>query len=153
MTGKRTPSTSQSTTPRTPKLSDKQCIALEAELAGQSTSEAATLAGVTRQTVSEWRNHHPEYRAARHAAVWDHLGDITMKVRRDLLALVFEGLTVDMASEDPKVRQRARVDLLRYERQLPEPPPADPDLERDAEAHRAFVTALGGMQTVDEMPR
>ncbi|MGI8484953.1 MAG: hypothetical protein ACR2OU_11910 [Thermomicrobiales bacterium] len=122
-------------------------------MAGQSTSEAAILAGVTRQTVSEWRNHNPEYRAARNAAAWDHMGDIAMEVRSKLLPLAFGDLANDLASEDLKVRQRARADLLRYERRLPEPPPADPDLESDAEAYRSFVAAFGGMQTDDEIPR
>ena len=68
-----------------------------------------------------------------------------MRVRRQLLPLAFEDLANDLASEDHKMRQRARADLLRYERQLPEPPPIDPDLESDAEAHRAFVAALSEM--------
>jgi len=138
MTRKRT----RTTAPRTPQLSDKQRIALEAELAGKTTTDAAILAGVTRQTVSEWRNHDPEYRAARNAAAWDQMGHIAMRVRSELLPIAFADLAKDMASDDTKVRQRARADVLRYERQLPDPPPADPDLEQDAGAWRTLTSAF-----------
>jgi hypothetical protein len=129
---------------RAPQLTDPQRIALAAEMEGKTTAEAATLACVTRQTVSEWRNHHPEYRAARNASAWDHMGDISMKVRSELLPLVFADLEQDMQSGDPKVRQRARADVLRYERQLPAPAPADPDLEENAQAWRSFITGVLG---------
>lgn len=137
----------QSTSTRVPQLTDKQRTALTAELAGKTTEEAATLAGVTRQTVSEWRNHDPNYRAAMNAAAWDHLRHVSMRVRSELLPMAFADLERDMQSDDPKLRQRARAELLRYERQLPEPPPADPDLEEDAQAWRSFTTAVLGRNT------
>ena len=65
-----------------------------------------------------------------------------MRVRRELLPIAFADLERDMASDDPKVRQRARADVLRYERQLPDPPPADPDLEEDAKTWRSFRNAF-----------
>ncbi len=130
----------QPTSTRVPQLTDKQGIALAAELEGKTTAEAAALAGVTRQTVSEWRNHDPDYRAARNAAAWDHMGDISMRVRRELLAVAFDDLATDLRSDDPKVRRAARQDVLRYERQLPEPSPADPDLVKDAQAYRDFTS-------------
>lgn len=134
--------TSPQTPSRAPKLTDAQRLALTAELEGKSVEEAATAAGVTRQTVSGWRNHDPEYRAALHAAAWDRLGDLANTVRGELLALALADLRRDLHSDDAAVRQRARADVLRYERQLPEPPPVDPDLERDAQMHRSLVTAL-----------
>lgn len=127
---------------RPPQLTDKQRLALAAELNGKSVEDAAKEAGVSRQTVSEWRNHDPDHRAARNAAAWDQLGDLTMHVRRTLLPQAFADIARDLRSEEDSVRQRARADLLRYERQLPEPPPADPDLERDADAWRSFKTGV-----------
>jgi hypothetical protein len=135
---------------RAPQLTDPQRIALQAELDGKTTAEAAQLAGVTRQTVSEWRNHNPEYRAARNAATWDHMGDVAIYVRGPLLKAAFEDLANDLRSDDPKVRRQARQDVLRYERQLPDPPPADPDLEADAEMHRSFVNMIYSLDTPDD---
>lgn len=135
---------------RAPKLNDKQRIALEAELNGKSVAEAAKEAGVSRQTVSEWRNHDFEYRAARNAAAWDQLGDLATTVRKELLTLALDDLRRDLGSDDPATRQRARTDVMRYERQLPEPPSADPDAERKASMHRtlaamAHYDASGGV--------
>lgn len=46
------------------KLSPKQCAALTA-LAGSAThAEAAEAAGVARETVTRWLNHHPQFQAA-----------------------------------------------------------------------------------------
>lgn len=144
MSRKYTGPASRHSTPRVPQLSEKQRIALDAELAGKTTQEAAKQSGVTRQTVSEWRNHHAEYRAARNAAAWDALGDVAMKVRSELLPEAFADLARDMRSDDTKVRQRARTDILRYERQLPEPPSADPDLEEAALAWLHWMSMVDG---------
>lgn len=45
------------------RVTDAQRIAAEAVVAGLTTSEAAERSGVTRQTVSGWRNHHPAFKA------------------------------------------------------------------------------------------
>lgn len=132
---------------RAPQLTEPQRIARTAELEGKTTAEAAVIAGLTRQTVSEWRNHNPEYWAARNAAAWDHLGNISMRVRRELLTTAFDDLEKHLRSDDPKVRRQARQDGLRYERHLPDPPPADLDLEVDAEMHRSFVNMVRTFDT------
>ncbi len=47
-------------------VSDAQQAAITALLAGQTTEQAAAAAGVTRQTVSQWRNHDVAFRIAYH---------------------------------------------------------------------------------------
>ncbi|MGC4108720.1 MAG: hypothetical protein QM753_20545 [Thermomicrobiales bacterium] len=56
--------------------------------------------------------------------------------------LALKDLRQDLGSEDPAVWLRARGDPMHYERQLPDPPPADPDLEADAESWRIFTSSV-----------
>jgi hypothetical protein len=44
-------------------LTDAQRLAIDALLTGSTDQEAADAAGVTRETVNRWRNHHPEFQA------------------------------------------------------------------------------------------
>ena len=45
-------------------ISPAQEMAIAALIRGATVTDAATEAGVSRQTVSEWRNHDPEFIAA-----------------------------------------------------------------------------------------
>ena len=54
-------------------LSVEQQNAIDLLVVGQTDSEVAEAVGVTRQTISVWRNHHPAFQAALHTrreAVW-----------------------------------------------------------------------------------
>ena len=59
-------------------LSQTQEIAIAALIRGATVTEAATEAGVSRQTVSEWKHHDPEFIAALNRSryeVWHQVED------------------------------------------------------------------------------
>lgn len=93
-------------------LSDAQIVALTALLAGQTTEQAAQAAGVTRQTVSFWRNRDTTFMVAYHEARAELL-----ESGMDTLRLaVLEALAVlrdDLNSEQPADRARAAALILR----------------------------------------
>lgn len=139
-----TPKTHTPKHPTPDTLTAAQSTALEALLAGASVTEAAKAAGVTRQTVSEWRNQHGAFMAALNAAAHDQLGHLATRVQA-LAPVAIDVLEADLTGDDPALRRVAAKALLQYERQLPEPPPSDPDLVRDAEAMRSiWAVDLGG---------
>lgn len=93
-------------------ISDAQAKAITALLAGQTTEQAATAAGVARQTVSYWRNHDPAFMAVYHEGRAELLGSCLDTLR--LVAL--EALAVlrsDLAAEQPVDRARAAGIILR----------------------------------------
>ena len=78
-------------------LSTGQLNAIDRLVAGGTDSEAAEAAGVTRQTVNGWRNHHPYFRAElnrRRSELWgaaqDRLRDLLPRAL-DVLAEELEG--------------------------------------------------------------
>lgn len=93
-------------------LSIEQQNAVELLITGKSDRETAEACGVTRQTVSEWRNNNLQFIAQlnrRRAALWE--GDIDR-----LRALVGEAITIledDLHSDDIKARRAAAIHLLR----------------------------------------
>jgi len=91
-------------------LSVAQIAAVDALLAGATDAAAATAAGVTRQTVSAWKNHHPAVVAALNAGrrdLWDHAADRL----RGLVPMAIDALeaTLGAALPDPKTA----MDVLR----------------------------------------
>lgn len=63
-------------------LSPKQLIAADALAAGITMTEAAQMAGVSRQTLSKWRHHHPGFIAALNAATREDLRHTQDQLRR-----------------------------------------------------------------------
>lgn len=71
-------------------ITSQQMIALEALIDGASITAAAEIAGVSRQTVSKWRNRHPAFIATMNAAARDEL----RKTQEQLRALAPEAINV-----------------------------------------------------------
>jgi len=81
-------------------LSMAQQNAVDALLAGLSDTEAAEAAGVTRQTVNAWKNHHPAVVAAMNQArrdLWDRSADRL----RGLVPLAIDTIEVALGSPIP----------------------------------------------------
>jgi hypothetical protein len=79
-------------------LSVEQLTTIDVLVMGKTDAEAAAAAGVTRPTVTEWRNHHPVFRAtlnARRSALWaeahDRLRALVGKAIENLAGAVQEG--------------------------------------------------------------
>jgi hypothetical protein len=79
-------------------LSVEQLTAIDVLVMGKTDAEAAAAAGVTRPTVTDWRNHHPVFRAtlnARRSALWaeahDRLRALVGKAIETLEGAVQEG--------------------------------------------------------------
>lgn len=72
-------------------LTPRQLDALDLILSGKRDAQVAEAVGVTRQTVNEWRRHHPAFRAALTAFLSDRLsamGHRVAELQRDALELV-----------------------------------------------------------------
>jgi hypothetical protein len=97
---------------KNPELNGPQMIALEAILSGCTVSEAAEKAGVSRKTVSGWRNH---LEAFRHA-LEDGRAEIADHVRGRVLGLSGDALEVLVgimrSSKDDAARIRAASRIL-----------------------------------------
>lgn len=93
-------------------LTPAQEVAVALVLAGKTDGEVAEAAGVSRQTVWEWRHHHPAFIAAMNRArleVWE----AATERLRSLLTRAVEVLAEDLDGEDRRLRQQAAVHLLR----------------------------------------
>jgi HEAT repeat protein len=87
-------------------LTPTQEVAVALVLAGKTDGEAAEAAGVTRQTVWEWRHNHPTFIAEvnrRRKEVWGAAAERL----RGLLGRAVEVLEEGLDAQDPRVRQRA----------------------------------------------
>lgn len=62
-------------------LTPQQQAAADALAAGATITDAADAVGVTRQTVSEWANHHPGFRAEMNARRWELWNGATDRLR------------------------------------------------------------------------
>jgi hypothetical protein len=126
-------------------LTPAQEVAVALVVAGKTDGEVAEAAGVTRQTVWEWRRRHPAFIAEvnrRRMEVWE----AAVERLRGLLLRAIEVLAEDLDAEDGRLRQQAAVHVLRAAGiyGLPGRPsgPATPeDVERD-EAQRAALAKL-----------
>lgn len=93
-------------------LSVKQEQAIELLVAGKTVTEVAEEVGVTRQTVSEWKNHDPVFVAEfnrRRSEMWEG----GRERLRSLLDRAVEVLEKDLNGPDPKLRQLAAVHILK----------------------------------------
>ncbi len=88
----------------------EQAVALL--LQGRPTGEVAEAVGVARQTLSEWRNHHPAFIAEmnrRRVEVWG----AALQRLQALLGRAVEVLAEDLDAEDSRLRQQAAIHVLR----------------------------------------
>lgn len=93
-------------------ITDSQQAAITALLAGQTTEQAAAAAGVTRQTVSEWRNHDIAFQLAYNQQRREVLQTALDALRAAGLRAVAT-LTRDLESEQPADRARAAAIILK----------------------------------------
>jgi len=94
---------------RQPELSLGQQNAIDVLILGGTDAEAATAAGVTRQTICGWRNHDAEFQAtlnAARAALWSAAADQLRGLVPVALSVLAEALA---ERPDPKVA----LDLLK----------------------------------------
>lgn len=93
-------------------LSVKQERAIDLLAVGKTVTEVADEVGVTRQTVSEWRNQEPQFVAAlnqRRSEMWEG-GRERLRSLLDRAVMVLEE---DLKGEDRRLRQTAAVHVLR----------------------------------------
>jgi len=91
-------------------LSVPQIAAVDALLAGATDAEASAVAGVTRQTISGWKNHHPAVVACLNAArqaSWERSADRL----RNLVPMAITAL--EAALDGPNPDARVALDVLR----------------------------------------
>jgi transcriptional regulator with XRE-family HTH domain len=93
-------------------ITDSQQAAITALLAGQTTEQAAAAAGVTRQTVSEWRNHDTAFQLAYNRQRREVLQTALDALRAAGLRAVAT-LTRDLESEQAADRARAAAIILK----------------------------------------
>ena len=93
-------------------LSIEQANAVDLLLQGQTDQAVADQVGVTRQTVTTWRNGHAGFIAElnrRRQEVW---GGQTERLR-GLVARAVDILAEDLEAEDPRLRQGAAIHVLK----------------------------------------
>lgn len=97
---------------KTRQLNLEQENAIDLLIQGMTDKEVAAAVGVSRQTVTTWRNQNAEFAAelnSRRQEVWGSHED---KLRQ-LIANAVNVLAEDLADEDRTLRQRAAVHVLR----------------------------------------
>lgn len=93
-------------------LTPAQEVAVALVLAGKTDGEVAHAAGVTRQTIWQWRHNHPTFIAEMNRArleVWE----AAIERLRRLLGRAVEVLEEGLDAQDPRLRQSAAVHILR----------------------------------------
>jgi hypothetical protein len=134
------------TNPDTPDwaLSPQQETAVDLLASGKTVTDTAEAIEVTRQTVSEWLNHHPGFEAAlnsRRRELWNGMTDTL----RGLLPTALEVLKCELESETPLP---AAVHVLKACGLYGVPAPHGPTEVEDAVAaqrQRAYQRALANM--------
>jgi hypothetical protein len=123
-------------------LSVEQLNAIELLITGASDQAVADQVGVSRQTITDWRNRDDEFAASlerRRKSLWASHEDNL----RSLITGAIEILRQGMASDDERVRQAAAVHVLRcvgiYGNSIE---PVGDDTAADIAARRAFNFSL-----------
>jgi hypothetical protein len=89
-------------------LTSSQERAIDALLAGATDTEAGAAAGVTRQTLNNWKNHHPTFVAEmnlRRQQIWG----ASLDRLRALLPKALDALDAALSTETPNTRVAMRV--------------------------------------------
>ena len=105
-------------TPLSYELEADQAAALDLLLAGQTVTAAAAAVGVTRETVSRWRNRDANFQAAYNAALQSAY-DATAARLLDARARAVERLAALVDSKDEATALKAAAALLRVEVERP----------------------------------
>lgn len=90
------------------KLTTSQENAIDALILGATDAEAGNAAGVTRQTINNWKNHHPEFIAEmnrRRQEIWE----ASREHLRSLVPKALHVLDAALSSETPNSRLAIRV--------------------------------------------
>lgn len=112
-----------------PAVTDRQRHAIEAIVSGADDSEAARVAGVSRQTVSKWKHHNADFIAALNAARRESVDGFIDRMR-GLYPVAVDALRDALdAEQPPAVRLRAAEAIIKN---MP-----SPSGETDPEAIRA----------------
>ncbi len=134
-------------------LSVEQENAIDLLVAGTSDRETAEAVGVSRQTVCNWRNHHPAFIAALNARRLETWGASSDRLRA-LLPKALDALEGAITGEAPDWKAAAKVvELAGLDRQGAGVPnlgpysigPADPEGVIEAEAKRRRRDPLADM--------
>jgi len=88
------------------RLTPQQQTAIEYLLLGATITEAACAAGVTRQTVSEWSNHHPPFQAELARRRAEALRGVQQRLEEAALMAVE---VLAQIAADPAVAARDRI--------------------------------------------
>ena len=132
-------------------LSAKKEKALELLLAGKTVTQAAKEIRVSRQTLSEWKNHDPIFVSElnrRRGELWD----AARERLRGLLSQAVDVLKEDLTSaEDRRLRQQAAVHILKAlgiygkENFHPLGPTTPEAVEKEWEELDSWARLLGGL--------
>lgn len=96
----------------TGQLSVEQENAIDLLLQGLTDKDAAERVGVSRQTVTTWRNGHALFQAELNRRRKDLWGGQTERLR-GLVAQAVDVLAEDLAGADPRLRQGAAIHILK----------------------------------------
>jgi len=118
-------------------LTEQQVRALDALLEGRSVTEAARIAGVTRQTASGWKHNHAGFRAAYNGALHDAIGNAGVRLV-NLLPAALDVLAADL--QQPLSRRTAAREIIAAVGKLPFSPGDAGSVRRDQQ--RATLAAL-----------
>lgn len=100
-------------------LTADQAAALEQLLSGQTVTAAAAAVGVSRETVSRWRNNDPAFQAAYNAALQSAYDAMNRKIL-DARARAVEALADMLDADDKLLALRAAAILVRIETRRPD---------------------------------
>ena len=110
-------------------LTPDQAAALDLLLSGQTITAAAAVVGVTRETVSRWRNSDPTFQAAYNAAIQSAY-EANQKKLIDARGKALDLLASMVDSDDPAIAFKAAAALLRVDVPQPKGRTNPADLER-----------------------
>lgn len=132
---------------KTRQLSIEQENAIDLLIQGKSDREVAEAVQVSRQTVSQWRNHDAVFIAALNAKRHEIWGSQAERLR-SLISIAVDVLESDLSSEDVRLRQSAAIHVMRavglYGADLKPTGQTDPDaIESDWKWQGSLSSLLG----------
>jgi len=131
-------------------LTEAQERALESLLAGQSVTAAAERAGVSRQSVSTWKNRDPYFIAALNRTSRDRLRHAQDRLI-GLAPAAIDALSNDLDAGGDRATRAAR-DILRALEKIPSDSlgPTDPDAIRTEQENEFMLNALMSLPLPDD---
>ena len=131
---------------KTRQLTIEQENAIDLLLQGQTDREVADQVGVTRQTVTTWRNTNAAFEAELNRRRQDVWGGQTERLR-GLVARAVDVLAEDLEGGDLRLRQGAAIHILKtvglYGANLRPTGPTDPEaIEREKQSLEALLASF-----------